>query len=122
MYEDNQIKLVGNLGYDAETRFFERGQLTEMRMAIYAGKDKPATWVKVKSWGEINDTTRAGLIKGARVTISGYLSPCEAWVSKADGQAKATSVVTAEHIDLTPWKGKATPDDSMPIDDYAEAL
>ena len=105
MYDDNQIKIIGNLGFDAETRFFERGQITEMRVAVYAGKDKPANWVKVKMWGEINDHIREGLVKGARVTVRGSLGPIEVWISKMDSQPKGTAVVIAEEIEITPWTG-----------------
>ena len=105
-YDDNKVQITGNLGFDVETRFYEGGEISEMRVALYAGKNKPANWVKVKKWGAIDPSVRSGLLKGARITARGYLSPCEVWIGKTDGQAKGTTVVTAEEIEITPWEDR----------------
>jgi single-stranded DNA-binding protein len=106
-YEDNKVQITGNLGFDVETRFFDSGEISEMKVALYMGKNKPPNWVKVKKWGAIDPSIKSGLVKGARITARGYLSPCEAWISRTDNQAKGTTVITAEEIEITPWEDRS---------------
>jgi single stranded DNA-binding protein len=136
---DNFVKLTGNLGSDAETRHFESGnQVTALSLAIYAGKDKPATWVKAKAWGEIDVDLLPRLTKGTRITVTGRLGPCEVWNGEPDNQAKGINSVIVDSIALTPWVDRngsngearsqstrndsnpAPQDDSRPTEDYED--
>jgi single-stranded DNA-binding protein len=108
-YDDNQVQIIGNLGQDAETRHTASGHtITTINIGVYAGKDKPKTWVKVKKWGDIDESTMRGLVTGTRVTVNGYISPCEAWISKESKEAKGATVITAESISITPWEDRGS--------------
>lgn len=128
---DNNVQIVGNLGSEPETRHFESGaKLSALSVALYAGKDKPAVWVKVKAWNEVVESMPQGLKKGDRVCVIGQLSAPEAWLSKVDNSAKCSIVVNAEAIALKPWSdrsgGKASQpapansDEGRPVENYDE--
>ena len=88
--QDNLMQIVGNLGYPPETKHFDSGsRLTTFSVAVYAGKDKPANWVKVNAWNEVSDQMPQALDKGDRVFVRWDPSKSVAAVA-VEGAAKLT--------------------------------
>ena len=103
MHDDlgfNFIRLVGNLGADAEERVTKSGKaMTTFRMAHTRGQGetKSTMWVAVTALEDVAEEA-AGLKKGQRVIVEGWLAQDE-WID-ADGLRRTAMRIIASEIEL----------------------
>lgn len=91
----NNVVISGRLGADAETRDANGKLVTDFRMAVYQGKDKPSTWLKVTCWEKTAEFCR-GITKGCEVIVEGSLSTRE--YTTKDGATKTSVDIRANRV------------------------
>jgi len=91
----NSIIVSGRLGADAETREAGGKLVTNFRMAVYQGKDKPASWVKITAWEKTAEFCQ-GITKGSEVIVEGSFSTSE--YTTKDGVAKTSVEIRASRV------------------------
>lgn len=102
----NTIMVSGRLGADAESRDVNGKLVTSFRMAVYQGKDKPSTWLKVTAWERAAEFCQ-GITKGCEVIVEGSLSTNE--YTTKDGVAKTSVEIRASRVhQLAKREGQVT--------------
>lgn len=91
----NNVVISGRLGADTETRDVSGKLVTNFRMAVYQGKDKPSTWIQVTCWEKTAEFCR-GITKGCEVIVEGALSTRE--YTTKDGVAKTSVEIRANRV------------------------
>ena len=81
---ENEIRIAGHLGRDAEFRQAGSKQIAEFSVAVSRGKDKGTDWFRVTVW-EPYENQKAALVKGAGVAIKGRMQ-CD--VVEKDGSKR----------------------------------
>jgi single-strand DNA-binding protein len=100
-YAYNSVQCVGNLGADPELRFTSTGgKICEMRIAIYAGKDRTtgearSAWITVKCFGHAAEWAGDNLLKGDRVAITEGQIDEESWQDRETGKRRSKLIVKA---------------------------
>jgi single-strand DNA-binding protein len=103
----NSVQLIGNLGADPEMRYVGDGGscVTEIRIAVYAGKDKrtsepkPSMWFTVKAWNAVAEQIATGFRKGDRIRIvEGQLSQ-DSWQDRETGKNRTKDYVLAWKVE-----------------------
>jgi len=74
---ENEIRIAGHLGSDAEFRQAGSKQIAEFSVAVSRGKDKETDWFRVVLW-EPYENQKAALVKGAGVAVKGRMQ-CDRW-------------------------------------------
>jgi single-strand DNA-binding protein len=88
----NQISLVGRLGQEPETRYFESGAIkTTISLGVKQGKDR-TDWIKVEFWGQVAETVANYLTKGCQIHIQGRLE-IDNWADKQTQQPRTAPKV-----------------------------
>jgi single stranded DNA-binding protein len=104
----NNIIVSGRLGADAETRDANGKLVTNFRMAVYQGKDKPSSWLKVTAWERTAEFCQ-GITKGCEVIVEGSLSTSE--YTTKDGATKTSVEIRANRVhQLAKMEHKASED------------
>jgi len=107
MGSKSTITIVGQLAFDPEMQYHERGgesvAVTNLRIATnrkYRGEDE-VTWYRVAIWGSDAENTARFCKKGTSVVIEGRLIPNEAGsprVFEHNGEFKASYEVYAYNV------------------------
>ena len=91
----NSIIVSGRLGANAETREANGKLVTSFRIAVYQGKDKPATWIRCTAWEKTAEFCQ-GITKGSEVIVEGSLSTSE--YTTKDGATKTSVEIRASRV------------------------
>jgi len=104
---ENEIRIAGHLGSDAEFRQAGSKQIAEFSVAVSRGKDKETDWFRVVLW-EPYENQKAALVKGAGVAVKGRML-CDKW--EKDGQKRESWKLNANAYGLLLLAPKA----GMPV-------
>lgn len=106
----NEVRIMGHLGRDAETKFTQTGKsITNFSVALNVGtKEAPRTvWADVKCWNQ-PDVVQT-LQKGSLVQINGRLDQ-ESWDDKQTGQKRTKTVIVADMVSIPCWEKRESGD------------
>jgi len=110
MAQNNEVKLVGNVGSDPEQRATKTGKMvTEFQIAVdtFKGYDEMRTkdapmWVTIVTWEKLAETVAKTIKKGTYVSIVGRLR-IRKYTDKNQVEREAVEVVAQT---VTPNKKK----------------
>lgn len=98
----NNTSIIGNLTKDPELRTTSNGQqVCELNVAVndrINGNDV-VTYYRCGVWGKTGEACNTYLTKGSKVFISGRVT-ANAYISKTDGQAKASLNLFANSVEF----------------------
>ncbi|WP_286880973.1 single-stranded DNA-binding protein [Pantoea sp. UBA5037] len=99
----NVITISGNVGKDAIVRVTPNGK----HIATFSlpaksgfGDNEKTSWLQCKMFGAMAEKLSAGILKGAKVTVTGEFV-LEEW-TKDDGTKVSTPTILVRDIDLPP--------------------
>ena len=99
----NTITIAGNVGKDAVVRVTQNGK----HIATFSlpaksgfGENEKTSWLQCKMFGAMAEKLSQGIVKGAKVTVTGEFV-LEEW-SKDDGTKVSTPTILVRDIDLPP--------------------
>lgn len=98
----NLITLVGRLGADPETRYFESGSvLSKISLAVdrQKGKDEAPDWFSLECWGKLAEVTANYTSKGSLIAIQGELKFDE-WTDSKTGLPRSKPVIRVNNLEL----------------------
>lgn len=99
----NTITVAGNVGKDAVLRVTPNGKHIAM-FSLPArsgfGDNEKTSWLQCKMFGAMAEKLSAGILKGAKVTVTGEFV-LEEW-TKDDGTRVSTPAILVRDIDLPP--------------------
>jgi single-strand DNA-binding protein len=104
MAANNVVMLIGRVGRDPETRYFETGRaVSKFSLAVTRPiKDKQGNettdWFQVDVWGKQAELASELIRKGTLLSVVGACH-VEEWTDK-DGAKQRTVKVSAEHFQL----------------------
>lgn len=119
----NEVRLIGNLGRDAETRFMPNGDAktsfsvaTSKRWQDKISKEwkEATTWHNVTVWRK--DKLAAHLLKGTQVFVAGSLDT-RSFEDKDGNKRTITEVVADQVLLLSKSEGKAASSTEITDDD-----
>lgn len=97
----NVVNLVGRLGQDPDTRYFESGAVTtSFTLAVNTGKkDAPPDWFNIKTWSKTAEIAAQYTRKGSLVGITGSFE-FERWKDRTTGADRQKLVVKVNQLTL----------------------
>lgn len=97
----NTTSIVGRVGQDCETRYFESGSVVSKFTVAVRGssKDSEPCWVNVETWGKTAEIAGQYVRKGSLVGITGSLK-FEHWSDRTTGAQRKKLVLKCEELDL----------------------
>jgi single-strand DNA-binding protein len=104
MAANNVVMLIGRVGRDPETRYFETGKaVSKFSLAVSRpGKDKQGNeitdWFQVDVWGKQAELASELVRKGTLLSVVGACH-VEEWTDK-DGARQKTVKISADHFQL----------------------
>lgn len=109
----NVVALVGCLGRDPETKYFDSGTVvTQFSIAVNRPKKdgvQEADWFDCKAWGKTAEFVTNYIKKGSRVSIAGHLKQ-EKWVDRNTGENRSKVMIVIDRLEnLTPRDPSAAP-------------
>jgi single-strand DNA-binding protein len=99
----NTITIAGNVGKDAVLRVTPNGKhIASFSMPAKSGfgDNEKTSWLQCKMFGAMAEKLSAGILKGAKVTVTGEFV-LEEW-TKDDGTKVSTPTILVRDIDLPP--------------------
>lgn len=112
----NLVKLIGNLGADPDVKTFTSGSLvTEIRIAVYNGKDKatnepkPSMWFTVKAWNAAGEEIANNFRKGDRIRIVRGQLAQDSWQDRDTGKTRTKDYVLAWEVEKIERQQRAEP-------------
>jgi single-strand DNA-binding protein len=122
----NQVQLIGNLGADPDVKYFASGSVvTEVRIAVYTGKDKatgdpkPPMWITVKAWNQCADEL-AKLRKGDRLQVVRGQWSQDTWQDRATGANRTKDYCLAWEVAKIERQPKPQEQPQEPAANYEE--
>lgn len=108
----NRVQLIGRLGKDPETTFFDDGKAlskfsiatTEVFNNAQGEKVEETSWHQIVTWGKTAQHAGEYLKKGSEVAIEGKILTKQ-WQDKEGNNRQTTEIVAHEFLML----GKKTP-------------
>ena len=102
----NVVALVGCLGRDPETKYFDSGTVvTKFSIAVNRPKKdgvQEADWFDCEAWGKTAEFATNYIKKGNRVSIVGKLKQ-EKWEDRTTGDKRSKVVISVDRLEnLTP--------------------
>lgn len=98
--------LIGNLGFDAETRTFNEKEYFLMTIAHQRRKDDPTIWYHCFYRKTPNNSTLMQYLKkGCKVYVDGNLS-ARAYISQKDNEAKVDLSVWVNNLEIITFAKK----------------
>jgi single-strand DNA-binding protein len=102
----NVVALVGCLGRDPETKYFDSGTVvTKFSIAVNRPKKdgvQEADWFDCEAWGKTAEFVTNYIKKGNRVSIVGKLKQ-EKWEDRTTGDKRSKVMVAVDRLEnLTP--------------------
>ncbi len=114
----NSVTFTGNLGKDPDTKYTTKGTaVCRFPLAVSQGKDKPAMWLNVVTWGELAEQCNEKLEKGSRIQIDGFLTQ-NTW--EKDGQKRYGYEVVAQTVRPIKSNGAGKPSGGFIEEDEEE--
>lgn len=98
----NLITLVGRLGAEPETRYFESGSvLSKMSLAVdrQKGKDEAPDWFALECWGKLAEVAANYTNKGSLIAVQGELKVDE-WSDVKTGLPRSKPVIRVSNLEL----------------------
>lgn len=98
----NNTSIIGNLTKDPELRTTSNGQqVCELNVAVNdrINGNEVVTYYRCGVWGKIGEACNTYLSKGSKVFVSGRVT-ANAYISKTDGQAKASLNLFANSVEF----------------------
>lgn len=99
----NVINLVGRVGQQPETQYFESGAvLTKLSLAVNRRsnkKDSEPDWFALEIWGNIAEVAANYTDKGSLIGIQGELKLDE-WIEQTTGQQRVKPVIRVHNLEL----------------------
>lgn len=99
----NTITIAGNVGKDAIVRVTPNGKhIASFSLPAKSGfgDNEKTSWLQCKMFGAMAEKLSAGILKGAKVTVTGEFV-LEEW-TKDDGTKVSTPTILVRDIDLPP--------------------
>lgn len=99
----NTITVAGNVGKDAIVRVTPNGKhIASFSLPAKSGfgDNEKTSWLQCKMFGAMAEKLSAGILKGAKVTVTGEFV-LEEW-TKDDGTKVSTPTILVRDIDLPP--------------------
>ena len=99
----NTITIAGNVGKDAVVRVTPNGKhIASFSLPAKSGfgDNEKTSWLQCKMFGAMAEKLSAGILKGAKVTVTGEFV-LEEW-TKDDGTKVSTPTILVRDIDLPP--------------------
>ncbi len=99
----NVITISGNVGKDAVVRVTPNGKhIATFSLPVKTGygENEKTSWLQCKLFGAMAEKLSQGIVKGAKVTVSGEFV-VEEW-TKQDGSQAQTPTILVRDIDLPP--------------------
>lgn len=99
----NTITIAGNVGKDAVLRVTPNGKhIASFSLPAKSGfgDNEKTSWLQCKMFGAMAEKLSAGILKGAKVTVTGEFV-LEEW-TKEDGTKVSTPTILVRDIDLPP--------------------
>ena len=94
----NSVNLIGNLGKDPETKYFESGTVkVTFSIAVKGFKKEDTYWIDIEAWGKTAELIAERFTKGSRIGIMGRLTTSQ---YEKDGQKRTKTFVTVDSIDF----------------------
>lgn len=99
----NTITIAGNVGKDAVLRVTPNGKhIASFSLPAKSGfgDNEKTSWLQCRMFGAMAEKLSAGILKGAKVTVTGEFV-LEEW-TKDDGTKVSTPTILVRDIDLPP--------------------
>jgi len=94
---NNEVRLVGNVGKDAEVRYTSGGKaIASFTLATSEKKDGPTTWHNVEAWEKTAEVAAKYCKKGTPVAIEGAIK-YQTWEDK-ENKTHYKTVISAYRI------------------------
>lgn len=91
------FNMVARLGNEPETKFLPSGvTVTEFRVAVDMGKDKPAAWRKCVAFGSKGDFIAKWFHKGDPIILAGEVQ-LDTWKDKTTGEDRQADKYIVDH-------------------------
>jgi single-strand DNA-binding protein len=106
----NSINLVGRLGQDPETRYFESGTcLVKLSLAVdrQTSRDEQPDWFACELWGKTAEVAANYTKKGSLVGIAGSLK-METWSDSTTGEWRCKPTIKVDRLQLLSSKPQDT--------------
>ncbi|MGH2414511.1 MAG: single-stranded DNA-binding protein [Microcystaceae cyanobacterium] len=98
----NLITLVGRLGAEPETRYFESGSvLSKISLAVdrQKGKDEAPNWFSLECWGKLAEVAANYTNKGSLIAVQGELKFDE-WTDGKTRLPRSKPVIRVNNLEL----------------------
>ncbi|MBS2008234.1 MAG: single-stranded DNA-binding protein [Cyanobacteria bacterium SZAS TMP-1] len=97
----NNLTLVGRIGADPETRYFENGTMkASLRMAVTRpDKNKTTDWFDLEAWGKHVEIIEQYVKKGHLLGVTGSIQQ-STWTDKDSGEKRSKVIVHVNNIRL----------------------
>ena len=95
----NSVQLVGRLGYDPDTRFFESGSVVaNVSLAVTRKKkDAPPDWFSLVMWGKTAELAKDYLRKGSEIAIEGVFD-YDTWTDRTTGEQRFKPIIRVNDL------------------------
>ena len=95
----NSVQLVGRLGSDPDTTFFESGSVvSNVSLAVNRKKkDAPPDWFPLVLWGQLAELAQNYLHKGSEIAVEGYLD-YDYWSDRHTGEPRCKPIVRVNSL------------------------
>lgn len=114
----NTITVTGNVGKDAVLRVTPNGKYIatfSLPAKSGYGEHEKVSWLNCKLFGAMAEKLSQGIIKGAKVTVTGEFV-LEEW-TKQDGTQTQMATILVRDIDLPPKQQSASQQNAPEFDD-----
>lgn len=92
----NKVQLFGRLTRDPEGKFTQSGMMiVKFTLAVDAGKDKPANFIKITAFGKTAEVIAAHVKKGHRLLVEGHI---QTGSYEKDGKSISTTDIILEQF------------------------
>ena len=111
----NSVQLVGRLGGDPDTRFFESGSVVaNASLAVNRKKkDAPPDWFALVMWGKTAELAQNYLRKGSEIAIEGVLD-YETWSDRKTGEQRFKPIIRVNDLKFVGGKRSESNTSSIP--------
>lgn len=112
----NSIQLVGRLGGEPDTRFFESGSVVaNVSLAVNRNKkDAPPDWFSLRMWGKTAELAQNYLHKGSEIAIEGSFD-MESWSDRTTGEQRFKPIVRVNNLKFVGGKRQEDNTSSAPV-------
>jgi single-strand DNA-binding protein len=98
----NLVTLVGRVGTDPDTKFFESGSVKcRLTLAVNrrTSKDEQPDWFNLELWGKQAEVATDYVRKGSLIGVTGSLK-FDQWQDRGTGADRSSPVIRVERLEL----------------------